>query len=121
MCEGDADAQLGAGTDQVLGLPYGYPGLTGLTGLTGPVSGSSVNVPGQFSYVVNSLHPTNPAITQFPTNPAITQFPTNPAPQIQTLEQDSVAENTVEGKYISKLIAKHLFFTLKPMSLFSVC
>ena len=112
MCEGDADAQLGAGTDQVLGLPYGYPGLTGLTGLTGPVSGSSVNVPGQFSYVVNSLHPTNPAITQ---------FPTNPAPQIQTLEQDSVAENTVEGKYISKLIAKHLFFTLKPMSLFSVC
>ena len=52
MCEGEPDAQMSPDQSLVPGqYPYGYPGA-------GAVSSSSVNVPGQFSYVVNAVHPT---------------------------------------------------------------
>ena len=51
-CEGEPNAQVAPDQSLVPGQwPYGYPGA-------GAVSSSSVNVPGQFSYVVNAVHPT---------------------------------------------------------------
>merc|ERR1712142_479382 len=65
--EADADAdaapQFGLhGVHNLAGAPYlGFPNaLPAVAPAAGAVSSTNVNVPGQFSYVVNSVHPTRP-------------------------------------------------------------
>merc|ERR1712130_215881 len=68
--EADADAdaapQFGLhGVHNLAGAPYlGFPNaLPAVAPAAGAVSSTNVNVPGQFSYVVNSVHPTRPETT----------------------------------------------------------
>merc|ERR1712168_944217 len=61
--EADAEPQLGLhGVHNLAGAPYlGYPNaLPAVAPVAGAVSSTNVNVPGKFSYVVNSVHPTRP-------------------------------------------------------------
>merc|ERR1712198_447043 len=61
--EADAEPQLGLhGVHNLAGAPYlGYHNaLPAVAPVAGAVSSTNVNVPGKFSYVVNSVHPTRP-------------------------------------------------------------
>ena len=72
LSEAEPEAQSGLmnNINLPLGLPYGFG--------YGAVSSTNVNVPGKFSYVVNSVHPTDSEDTAAPTealNPAVNYLP----------------------------------------------
>merc|ERR1719282_1844654 len=56
MCMADAEAD----AEPQLGLHSVHNALPAVAPVAGAVSSTNVNVPGKFSYVVNSVHPTRP-------------------------------------------------------------
>merc|ERR1719147_6154 len=93
--EADADAdaapQLGLhGVHNLAGAPYlGFPNaLPAVAPAAGAVSSTNVNVPGQFSYVVNSVHPTRPE----------TIAQAAPLPLATTTDEDAAAPAVAAAK-----------------------